>query len=102
MKHAKVYFSSLIKKFVMQDYDSKFGTLKVIQKPVKIEPEKDTFIQVGRTFLQFKLGQEKSERKSICAKLCGRVSRKIMKTDSVTDDLLARTINPNIPVKNEC
>ena len=37
-RHSKIFFSSLINKFILQDYDSKYGTLKVIQKPVQVEP----------------------------------------------------------------
>ena len=34
----------MINKFVLQDYESKFGTLKVIQQPYKIEQGVDTYV----------------------------------------------------------
>lgn len=30
-QHAMIFYSSLLNKFILQDHDSKFGTLKVIQ-----------------------------------------------------------------------
>ena len=33
-KHANIFYSNFIHKFVLQDNSSKFGTLKVIQKPI--------------------------------------------------------------------
>ena len=29
-RHAKIFYSTTINKFILQDYESKFGTLKVI------------------------------------------------------------------------
>ena len=59
-------------KFILQDFESKFGTLKVIQQPFKIEPRVDTYIQVGCTVLQFKIEtHEEIKKKTSCwAALC--------------------------------
>ena len=61
----------MINKFVLQDYESKFGTLKVIQQPHKIEQGVDTYVQVGCTVLQFKLETPVEKKTTSCwAKLC--------------------------------
>ena len=43
-RHSKIFFSSLINKFVLQDYDSKYGTLKIIQQPQLIEPGRKLYV----------------------------------------------------------
>ena len=48
-KHASLRFEQSIQEFVLQDEDSKFGSLLLIQEPVKLSPERETTIQIGCT-----------------------------------------------------
>ena len=50
-RHSKIFYSSLLNKFILQDLDSKYGTLKVIMTPLKIEPGRLEFVQVGLNLL---------------------------------------------------
>ena len=57
-KHASLRFEQSIQEFVLQDEDSKFGSLLLIQEPVKLSPERETTIQIGCTLLNLKLEKQ--------------------------------------------
>ena len=69
-RHSKIFFSSLINKFVLQDYESKYGTLKVIQQPQPIEPGRKLYVQVGCVVIQLEVESSQPKKKSCWAKLC--------------------------------
>lgn len=60
-KQAKIFFSALLNKFILQDFNSKYGSLKVIQKPIKLEPGVKTYVQVGLVLLQFEIEDEQKQ-----------------------------------------
>lgn len=68
LRHAKIMYSTFTKQFLIQDYGSKFGTLKVIQKPVHIPRDQEITVQVGCTVLKFAHASFKSRRQSCFAR----------------------------------
>ena len=91
----------MINKFILQDYDSKFGTLKVIQQPFRIEPGVDTYVQVGCTVLQFKLETPVETKTTSCwAALCRCFKRGKIK-DLHLRSYMKKTSNPDAPIKDE-
>ena len=58
---------------MLQDEDSKFGSLLLIQEPVKLSPERETTIQIGCTLLNLKL-EKQSQKTSFCKQLCAKLS----------------------------
>lgn len=75
-RHALIFYSSLLNKFILQDNESKFGTLKVIQQPLKIEPGVHTYIQIGCTVLQFELEQKDKKTKTCFSRICRSFRKK--------------------------
>ena len=43
-RHARIFYSNIINEFILKDFKSKFGTLKVIQKPLKVRRDKPTYV----------------------------------------------------------
>ena len=100
-RHSKIFFSSLINKFVLQDYDSKYGTLKIIQQPQLIEPGRKLYVQVGCAVLQIEVEQDQPKKPSMLSKFCGCFSKNRDKTSLTEKGYMKRTLNPKDPVKNE-
>ena len=85
----------------MQDYDSKYGTLKVIQKPLLVEPGSKVFVQVGCIVMQLEVEQGAQKKDSCWSKLCGCLSRMRKKRQAPERAYMKRTLNPKDPVRNE-
>ena len=69
-KHAIIRFEHQIQEFVLQDDYSKFGTLLLIQNPIKLSPKYETSIQVGCSVITLKL--EKNGPVSFVKKMCSK------------------------------
>ena len=71
-KHATLRFDHSIQEFILQDDCSKFGTLLLIQNPIKLSSNHETSVQIGNTVINLKL--EKGNRGSRLAKICSKLS----------------------------